>query len=134
MPPRPHIGLLPGIPRGALRVTLVLSAAAVVVTAALGPAVGTGSRAAAAGPFALVLALHGAMVGLLVGRARPLPQGGVVWTRMALPGLVFAGAALAAVVLAVFPATRSLTAVPMDWAPVAAFPLIHSGLVRWNRY
>ncbi|WP_100498296.1 putative bifunctional diguanylate cyclase/phosphodiesterase [Geodermatophilus chilensis] len=134
MPPRLHVRLLPGTPRGALRVTLVLSVAAIVVTAALGPAVATGSDGAAPGRFTLVLALHGAMVGLLVWRARTLPQERAVWSRIALAGLVFAAGALAAGVLAVIPATRSFTAVPMEWAPVAAFPLIHSGLVRWNRY
>jgi hypothetical protein len=53
---------------------------------------------------------------------------------MALAGLVFAAAALTAGVFALIPGMRPFTAVPMAWAPMAAFPLIHSGLVRWNRY
>jgi diguanylate cyclase (GGDEF)-like protein len=134
MPTRPSLGLLPGTPRRVLRVTLLLSAAAVVATAAAGPAVAPGSSGAAPGRFALVLALHAALVGLLVWRARTLPQERVVWVRMAQAGIVFAAAALASGLLALFPATQSATAAPMAWAPMAAFPLIHSGLVRWNRY
>ena len=129
-----RLRLLPGTPRGALRFTLAVSAVAIVVTAVLGPAVASGSSGAAPGRFAVVLALHGAMIALLVWRVRTLPQERVVWARMALAGAVFAVCALAAGVLALIPATRAFTAVPMDWAPVASFPLIHSGLVRWNRY
>ena len=134
MPPRPRLRFLPGTPRRVLQLGLLLCAAATVATALLGPVVAAGSDGAAPGRFAIVLALHATLVGLLVWRARTLPQERVVWTRIALAGLVFAAAALAAGVLAVIPATQSLTAVPMAWAPVVAFPFIHSGLVRWNRY
>jgi diguanylate cyclase len=134
MSSRPRLRLLPGTPRRVLQVGLLLCAAATVATAVLGPAVAGGSDGAAPGRFAVVLALHATLVGLLVWRARTLPQERVVWTRIALAGVVFSGAAFAAGVLAVVPATRFLTAVPMAWAPVVAFPLVHSGLVRWNRY
>jgi hypothetical protein len=132
MPTRPSLGLLPGTSRPVLRVTLLLSAAAVVATAAAGPAVAPGSSGAAPGAFALVLALHAALVGLLVWRPGPCRRR-VVWARMAQAGIVFAAAALASGLLALFPATQSSTAAPMAWAPMAAFPLIHGGLVRWNR-
>ena len=134
MPTRSRPRLLPGAPRRVLRVTLLLGAAAIVVTAVFGPAVAAGSDGADLGHFSIVLALHAALVGLLVWRARTLPQERVVWSRMALAGLVFAAAALTAGVFALIPGMRPLTAVPMAWAPMAAFPLIHSGLVRWNRY
>jgi len=134
MPTRSRPRLLPGAPRRVLRVALLLGAAAIVVTAVFGPAVAAGSDGADLGHFSIVLALHAALVGLLVWRARTLPQERVVWSRMALAGLVFAAAALTAGVFALIPGMRPLTAVPMAWAPIAAFPLIHSGLVRWNRY
>jgi diguanylate cyclase len=113
MSSRPRLRLLPGTPRRVLQVGLLLCAAATVATAVLGPAVAGGSDGAAPGRFAVVLALHATLVGLLVWRARTLPQERVVWTRIALAGVVFSGAAFAAGVLAVVPATRFLTAVPM---------------------
>ena len=66
MPPRPRLRFLPGTPRRVLQLGLLLCAAATVATALLGPVVAAGSDGAAPGRFAIVLALHATLVGLLV--------------------------------------------------------------------
>jgi hypothetical protein len=53
-----------------------------------------------------------------------------VWLRLALGAGVLAAAGL----FAVIPGTGGPASVPMPWAPVVAFPFVHAGLVRWNRY
>ncbi len=125
--------LLPGIPRWVLFVALPLPLAAVVPAVVTHRAVVPGTSDP--GPAGLLgsLALQAAFCGLLVWRARRQPHERVVWGRLALGSGVFSVAVVVGALLGISEATASFATVPVDWAPVLAFPLLHSGLVRWNR-
>ncbi|WP_448640195.1 putative bifunctional diguanylate cyclase/phosphodiesterase [Geodermatophilus sp. URMC 63] len=125
--------LLPGIPRWVLLGALPLPLVAVVPALVADRPVTPGS--ASPGPAGLLgsLALQAAFCGLLVWRARRLPHERVLWGRLALASVVFSVAVVAGALLGVQEATAPFAAVPVAWAPVLTFPLLHSGLVRWNR-
>ncbi|MEX5719814.1 putative bifunctional diguanylate cyclase/phosphodiesterase [Geodermatophilus maliterrae] len=124
--------LLPGLPRWVLLVALPVPLAA-VVTVVVHRSVLPG--APGPGPAGLLggLGLQAAFCGLLVWRARRLPQERVVWGRLALGSVVFSVAVAVGAVLGLSGSTAHLAAAPVAWAPVLTFPLVHSGLVRWNR-
>ncbi|MGR7028179.1 putative bifunctional diguanylate cyclase/phosphodiesterase [Geodermatophilus sp. URMC 62] len=125
--------LLPGTPRWVLLGALPLPLVAVVPALVAHRPVTPGS--ASPGPAGLLgsLALQAAFCGLLVWRARRLPHERVLWGRLALASVVFSVAVVAAALLGVREATAPFAAVPVAWAPVLTFPLLHGGLVRWNR-
>ncbi|MGY1623614.1 putative bifunctional diguanylate cyclase/phosphodiesterase [Geodermatophilus sp. SYSU D00965] len=120
--------LLPGTPRWALAVVVLLAGAGAASVVLL----------PAADPFAPAtllpaLALHAGLCALLVQRARRTLQERAVWDRVALSALVFTTAVAVTALLAMVPATRGAAALPVSWAPLVAFPFVYGGLARWNR-
>ncbi|MBM7805050.1 diguanylate cyclase (GGDEF)-like protein [Geodermatophilus bullaregiensis] len=124
--------LLPGLPRWVLLVALPVPLAA-VVTVVVQRSVVPGAPGPGAAGLLGGLGLQAAFCGLLVWRARRQLHERVVWSRLALGSVVFSVAVVTGAVLGLSGATASLAGVPVAWAPVLAFPLLHSGLVRWNR-
>jgi diguanylate cyclase (GGDEF)-like protein len=126
MPLPAHARLLPGAPRRALAVLAVLVCLQVAATPA----------ATAAHPVRLLAgtAPYAVVAGILVWRARRVPHERAVWQRLALGGVVLAATTGVLTVLAALPATRALAGPALFWAPVLAFPLFYSAVVRWNRY
>ncbi|MGY1594207.1 putative bifunctional diguanylate cyclase/phosphodiesterase [Geodermatophilus sp. SYSU D00708] len=127
MPSPAHARLLPGAPRRALAVLAVLVCVQVAATA---------TDAGTAHPIRLLagLAPYGLVAGILVWRARRVPHERAFWLRLALGGVVLATTTGALTVLAAVPATRAVAGPALLWAPVLAFPLFYSAVVRWNRY
>ncbi|MGY1823764.1 putative bifunctional diguanylate cyclase/phosphodiesterase [Geodermatophilus sp. SYSU D00079] len=129
MPPTPCARLLPGAPRWALGLAVVL--VGVQTTAPL-----TGA-AARGGPLGVLVGLapYAPVAGILLWRALRVPHERAVWMRLAL-GVVVLGSTSAglAVLAAGVPAARGLAGPIGLWLPVLAFPLFYGALVRWNRY
>ncbi|SNX94856.1 diguanylate cyclase (GGDEF) domain-containing protein [Geodermatophilus sabuli] len=129
MPSAPPPRLLPGTPRWVLAVAALLGAAALVA-----PVFAPGADPIDPLRFLPALAVNAGLCVVLGWRARSFPQERLVWERIALSAAVVTVAAAVTAVLAVVPATRAYAAVPLEWAPVAAFPFVYAGLVRWNRF
>jgi diguanylate cyclase (GGDEF)-like protein len=79
------------------------------------------------------LLLQAAFCGLLVWRAVHLPQERIVRWRLAIASMFFSVAVAASSVLSLAGASPDVATLPVAWAPVLTFPLVHAGLVRWNR-
>ncbi|NEK84633.1 bifunctional diguanylate cyclase/phosphodiesterase [Blastococcus saxobsidens] len=125
--------LLPGAP--VITTTIVVVAAALLLAAGQGR-VDAVSATPTTGPWRLLLmgALHGGLLTVLFWRARQVAHERTVWSRIAAGAAIIAGAVPLAVLLGLSPDTRDAAVALTLWAPVAAFPLVYGGLVRWNRF
>jgi hypothetical protein len=127
MPSPAHARLLPGAPRRALAALAGLVCLQVAAATTGATAAHPLRLLAGVGPYAVV-------AGILVWRARRVPHERPVWLRLALGGVLLATTTGILTVLAAVPDTRALAGPALLWAPVLAFPLFYSAVVRWNRY
>ncbi|MFW3171172.1 putative bifunctional diguanylate cyclase/phosphodiesterase [Geodermatophilus sp. CPCC 206100] len=129
MPSPARARLLPGAPRRALGIAVAFTTVQIVL-AATGALPATGSPAR----LAVGLPLFGCLAAILLWRARRVPQEREVWGRVALAGAVVVAVVAVLAVLGTLPGARAAAEAGVQWAPVAAFPLFYSALVRWNRH
>lgn len=130
MPAGPRPWLLPGAPRWALAVVaLATPVAAVGATAPGAPLLG-GTGPALGSSAAVQVGVCAAVV----WRARRVRHERELWSRLALATLLTTLGTVSSGLLDLLDLPTAVAALPAAWAPVVAFPLAYSGLVRWNRY